>query len=211
MTIPVIILGDGGYARTLFEVLRRCDVKVLGCTGRAAAPAVSLPEGLVYLGSDDAITASPDEVNLVNGLGSVGSTEARRGIFTRFKEKGYNFATLVHPSAVLAADVTLGEGVQVMAGTVLQSGCVLGDNTIVNIGVVIDHDGRIGAHSHLAPGAALSGGVTLGEGVHVGTGAALIQGIIIGAGALVAAGAVVVRDVPEGAKVMGVPAREAPG
>ena len=207
MTAPVIILGSGGHARVLLDVLRQCGVEVLGCTGPGSAPAETPPAGLNYLGSDEAITQAPVKVRLVNGLGGVGDTAPRRQLFARFKEKGYVFATLVHPSAVVAGDAVLGEGAQVMAGVVLQPGCVLGDNAIVNSGAVIDHDGHIGAHCHVAPGAVLSGAVTLGEGVHVGTGAAVIQGVTIGAGAVVAAGAAVTEDVSAGAKVMGVPAR----
>lgn len=45
------------------------------------------------------------------------------------------------------------------------------------------------------------------DGAALGSGAVIMGGVTIGAGALVGAGAVVTRDVPEGATVMGVPAR----
>jgi UDP-perosamine 4-acetyltransferase len=147
----------------------------------------------------------------VNGLGSVESTAKRAALFQRFKGKGYRFATVVHPSAVVAGDVVLEEGVQVMAGAVIQPGTRVGENTIVNTGAIVDHDCALASHVHVAPGAVLSGGVSIGEGTHVGTGAKIIQGVRVGSHSLVAAGAVVVDPVGERARVFGVPAREMGG
>ena len=117
------------------------------------------------------------------------------------KAAGFTFISFNHPSAVLAADTSIGEGAQIMAGAVLQPGVSLGINCIVNTRASLDHDCRIGDHVHIAPGAVLSGGVTIGDGCHIGTGAIVIQNIRIGAGAMIAAGAVITRDVLPGARV----------
>jgi acetyltransferase-like isoleucine patch superfamily enzyme len=45
------------------------------------------------------------------------------------------------------------------------------------------------------------------RGAAVGTGAVILPGVTIGAGAIIGAGAVVTRDVPDGATVVGNPAR----
>ena len=47
----------------------------------------------------------------------------------------------------------------------------------------------------------------VGRGASIGSNATILPGVMIGAGAMVGAGAVVVADVPEGATVVGVPAR----
>lgn len=205
-TLPVIVLGAGGHARVLAEALLRSGVRVAGCV----APDVpkQLPPALPFLGDDGVVaTFNPAKVMLVNGIGSVGRSDKRKAIFLRFRASGYCFATVVHPSAVLATDVHLAEGAQVMAGVVIQPGCRLDENVIINTGALLDHDCEIGAHTHLAPGAVLSGDVRIGAEVFVGTGARVIQGIAIGTGAVVGAGAVVVRDVADDAVVVGVPAR----
>lgn len=211
MSARLVILGAGGHARVLAEAVRAVGgFKLLGFTDADAARHGSEIDGLRVLGDDDWLRREhrPDGVLLVNGLGSVGDTGARRRLFERFRADGYRFAGVIHPQALLAPGLALGEGVQIMRGAVIQRGVRLDDNVLVNTAATVDHDCRIGAHAHLASGCVLSGDVEVGAGAHVGTGATVIQGMRIGDGALVAAGAVVVRPVVAGARVMGVPAKE---
>jgi len=160
------------------------------------------------LGDDEIVLMyDPDSVVLVNGVGSIARQTTRRMIFERFRQKGYHFEPVRHPASIVAPDVKLSEGTQVMAGAILQPGCMLGVNTIINTGAVLDHDCHIGDHVHIAPGAVLSGTVRIGNETHVGTGAVVNQGISIGAGSIIGAGSVVVRDVPDRVTIAGVPGR----
>jgi UDP-perosamine 4-acetyltransferase len=191
---PLILLGGGGHARVLLATIARLGGSVTA----------TLTEGV-----DEMLAHHhPRSVLLVNGIGSLGPGSRRRQIFSDLRAKGYDFASLVDPHAVVAPDVELGEGAQIMAGAVIQPGCAIGANAIVNTRAAVDHDCRLGDHVHVAPGVTLSGGVTVEADSHIGTGATIIQGIRIGAGAMVAAGAVVVKDVAPGITVMGVPAKE---
>jgi UDP-perosamine 4-acetyltransferase len=210
MSLPVIIIGGGGHAKVLVEALRASGVTILGITDADPAKHGTSIHGVPVLGGDHVLERhAPGSVRLVNGLGSVRETRSRTALFNTFKTKGYAFATVVHPSAVVASDAILGEGAQVMAGAVLQPGCSLGEDVIINTRVSVDHDCSIGPHVHLAPGVTLSGDVHIGGGSHIGTGAAVVQGVRIGKDCLVAAGAVVVSNVADGATVRGVPAKEA--
>lgn len=207
MDKPVIIIGAGGHAKVLMDCLRLQGIEVLGMLDKCPPPedrAADVP----IIGDDSAICAySCDAVELVNGLGSVGDTSLRTKIYYKFKKLGYRFRQVVHPATVVAKDCVLGEGVQVMAGAVINAGSHIAADTIVNTGVVIDHECKIGSHVHIAPGVTISGGVQVGDGSHIGTGATIIQGVAIGERALVGAGAVVIANVAAGNKVVGVPAK----
>lgn len=207
--LPHIVVGGGGHARVLIMALRQLRVDVVGVTDADPARHGESVADVPVLGGDDAL-ADYDRscVLLVNGIGSTGDATPRRAAFARLRENGFRFASVVHPAAFCEEGGTLGEGVQVMAGAVVQTGTRIGANTIVNTRAAIDHDCLIGAHCHVAPGAVLAGGATVGRGSHIGAGATVIQEIAIGAGALVAAGSVVVEDVCPGVVVAGVPARE---
>ena len=208
MTPTVIVVGAGGHARVLIDALQRAGIQILFATDADPAKHGQSVLGVPVIGGDEALAAhTPGSVHLVVGLGSVGADGPRRAVFERLAGNGHRFATVIHPSAVVAPDVTLLEGAQVMAGAVVQTGSRIGRNAIVNTGACVDHDCRIGNHAHVAPGVTLSGGVEIGEGAFVGVGACVIQSVRVGQGSVVAAGAVVIRDVPAGTCVMGVPAR----
>lgn len=206
-SLPIIVVGGSGHAKVVVNMLLLEHHAILGFVD----PNPSLPSvlGVQRLGDDSEVFRhTPDRVRLVNGVGSGHSTELRKAVYTRFRERNYIFASIIHPTASIAPDVAAGDGLQVMAGAVVQPGARLGENVILNTGTIVDHDCIVGDHAHIAPGATLSGSVHLEPGVHVGTGASIIQGIRVGAGSIVGAGAVVVRDVPAGATVVGVPARQ---
>jgi len=192
MKKPVIVLGGGGHAKVLIDALRLSGVKVLGYTDRSKEAGHAL--GVPFLGGDERVLDfSPKKVLLVNGVGSVESTKKRRDLFRSFKDKGYQFASVIHRSAVLAKTVKLGEGVQVMAGAVIQTGTVIGDNAIINTKASVDHDCRIGVHVHIAPGVVLSGGVKIGFGSHIGVGAIIVQNVVVGNRSFVKAASLVTR------------------
>jgi len=206
--LPVIVLGAGGHAKVVINALLESGYRVLGITDPDPKTHGEIKLGVTVLGGDDHITEHPaDTVRLVNGIGSIGKITSRRNVFEAFKERGYEFQTVIHPSAIIAKEVTLGEGAHVMAGAVIQPGVRIGQNTIVNTCSSVDHDCVIGDHVHIAPGATLSGGIHVGDAVHIGAGATIIQGLKIGAESVVGAGSVVLNNVPAGATVAGAPAR----
>lgn len=206
LRVPLIVIGGGGHAKVLVSTLLLCNRSILGFAD--PNPAADGLLGIRCMGDDDVVlTHAPSRVQLVNGVGSTGSVARRKGIYERFMLAQFAFAGVIHPSATVAAEVEIEDGVQIMAGAIIQAGSSIGSNAIVNSGAVIDHDCVVGAHAHVAPGAVLSGNVYIGAGAHIGTGACIIQGISIGAGSVIGAGAVVVKNVPPGVTVVGVPAK----
>ncbi len=173
---PIIVIGAGGHAKVLIDALRLMGCQVLGATEKKPEIIDQAKLPVKLLGNDDEILKhSPDSILLVNGVGQVGVGPSRSQIFDRYKSKGYRFAIIQHPRAVVAADVELHEGAQIMAGAIIQTASKIGCNTIVNTGASIDHDCQIESHVHIAPGAILCGMVEVGEGSHIGVGAILIN------------------------------------
>ncbi|RUO49512.1 acetyltransferase [Pseudidiomarina donghaiensis] len=196
---PVLVLGAGGHARVLIEVLLAQGREIVGLV----APQVSdAPEfdGLPHFkADDDVLNFAPDAIELVNAVGSLPQASAlRERLFTRFSGLGYAFTTVIAPSAVVSQFAQLEQGVQILPGAIV-NGCAIGANTIINSGAIVEHDVQVGAQCHVAPGAVICGDVTLAERVHVGAGATIIQGLHIGTEAVIGAGSVVTRAVPANA------------
>ncbi|MFJ8064181.1 acetyltransferase [Psychrobacillus sp. NPDC096426] len=206
MNKPIIIIGNGGHASVLTEILLLQHRDILGFT---ALKEEINSYGLKYLGPDDIVGKySPEEVELVLGLGTVRISNVRHNIFEEMKSQGYTFSTCIHPKSIISLTAILAEGTQIMAGAIIQPHAQIGENTIINTGVIIEHDCLIGAHVHIAPGTTLSGGVIIGSDSHVGTGSSIIQGIEIGKNTLIGAGSVVVSNIGTSKKAFGVPAKE---
>ncbi len=208
MNLPVIILGAGGHAKVLIDTLLLRTVEITGIVDPDLDKHGTSILGIPVIGNDQVVHKhGPGAVMLVNGVGSVKQPALRKHLFDTFKARGFSFASVLHPSAVIAVGVLLAEGVQVMAGSVIQPGCVIGRNTIINTRASVDHDCTISDHVHVAPGVTLSGNVAVMEGVHIGAGATVLQGVRIGRNSIIGAGAVVLQDVPEAVLVFGVPGK----
>jgi sugar O-acyltransferase, sialic acid O-acetyltransferase NeuD family len=212
MKKSIIVLGAGGYAGVLLDILVRQSYHIFGVTSLDPDNTSKYNLfGVPVLGKDDKVlNYGINSICLVNGVGMMPGKNTRCRLYKKFRDFGYTFTRVIHSSAILAANAKLAEGVQVMAGAVIQTGVMIGENTIINTRVAVDHDSNIGKHVHLAPGTTISGDVAIGEGTFVGAGSTIIQGIQISGHCVIAAGSVVTRDVPEGATVMGVPARIKP-
>lgn len=209
----IIIIGAGGHARVLIDVLRAMGARPTAAVDANPALHGGELDGVPIIGGDERVFArAAADVVLVNAQGNVptltGSGLARRRkVFEKFIERGYTFMSVISPTAVVSPHATISPGAQVLIRAVVNAGARVAANAIVNTGAQLDHDCSLGAHSHVAPGAVLCGGVHIGEECHVGAGAVVIPQTRIGAGATIGAGAAVVADVHAATCVLGVPAK----
>jgi len=198
----VIVLGAGGHARVLIEMLTLTGRKIIGVITPELEPG-SFFCNVQVLGGDEILeNYSPEEVELVNGVGIKPCDTGRIELAERKRQQGFHFASVVHPSAVISDDVKLFEGVQIMAGAIIQPGVRIKSDCIINTGARIDHDCVIEESSHVAPGSILCGGVSIGRNSYIGAGTVIIQNIRLGADVLVAAGSCVFHDLGKNEKLV---------
>lgn len=140
---------------------------------------------------------------------SIGVNNVRKMIVERLQsaDASVEFATAIHPSAVVSPSAKIGEGTVVMAGAVINADAVIGKHCIVNTGATIDHDVVLEDYVHVAPGVNISGATHVGEGTWVGVGSCAIQCLNIGRWSFIGAGSVVVKDIPDGVVAYGNPCR----
>jgi sugar O-acyltransferase (sialic acid O-acetyltransferase NeuD family) len=206
--LPVIVIGAGGHAKALIDILHRLKRDIIGCTGLNKGLNGTEVLNEKVIGTDeDIFSYASREVRLVNGLVTIGTCNRRKDIYELYTKAGYIFETLVHPTALVSEEVGLAHGVLVMGHSSLMPGVHVAKNVLINTGARIDHDCNIGAHTHIGPGAVLCGAVSVGSGAFIGAGAVVIQGITIGRDAVIGAGAVVTKDVPAKHRMVGVPVR----
>jgi sugar O-acyltransferase (sialic acid O-acetyltransferase NeuD family) len=137
---------------------------------------------------------------------SLGTTH-RRQFIEQALGLGFQFVAVVHPSARLSKESSVGEGSILSAGVIVGSHTKVGKHVIVNRGCLIGHNTTIQDYVTLAPGANIAGVVTIGESTYIAMGAIVLDRITIGKQAVIGAGAVVTRDIPDRVQVTGIPAK----
>ena len=203
MSEQVLVLGAGGHATVVVDLLRQLNYDIVGIVTPREFDSNPVFKGVnVYLDDRDVLNFDQDKILLVNGIGSLPGDKTRSRLHVKFKNYGFSFLTLIAPTAIVSSFVGLSEGVQIMPGAIINANSSVGEGTIVNSGAVVEHDCHIGPHNHLAPGCRLSGNVSTGAFVHVGTGAVLIQNVTVGNEAVVGAGAALTRDLSHNEKLL---------
>lgn len=199
MNKPVIIIGSGGHASVLYNVLKLLNRPVIGITDLSRPKDEKIFNDCKIIGNDSEIlTFNPDKIDLVNGIGSLPNNRARRlEVAKRFRDLGYHFTNVIHPSSIISRNINFDDGVQIMAGTVIQNNTKIGLDSIVNTASVIDHDCVIGKNCHISPNATICGSVIVGDDCHVGAGSTIIQNICIGRNSIIAAGTTVYKNIDE--------------
>ena len=199
---PVIVLGAGGHAAVLIDCLRRLGVNILGLTD-VQKPKGERILGVEVLGTDDEIFSyKANDICLVNGIGITEHSSSRHQLACRMRQAGFAFRTIIDPTAIVLSDIEVGDGVQILAGVVIQPRVSIGQDSIINTGVLVDHDCMIEAECHICPGVTLAGSVTVGSQTMIGTGSTVVPGISIGNNSTIAAASVIYNDVPANVNVI---------
>jgi sugar O-acyltransferase (sialic acid O-acetyltransferase NeuD family) len=206
-SMRLLIVGAGGHAQVIAEAaLNRIalgeDMTLVGFVDDAPKLLGREYLGVEVLGPLADIGRIPHDAVIVG----IGDNKVRARLFERLRSYGDQFATIVHPRAIVALQVEIGAGTAVFAGAIINTGTVIGSNVIINTGATIDHHSNIGTHAHIAPGVHLGGTVTLGEGAFLGVGVNVIPNRTVGAWTTVGAGAAVINDLPDRVMAVGVPA-----
>ncbi|MBF0422953.1 MAG: shikimate dehydrogenase, partial [Magnetococcales bacterium] len=144
----LVMIGAGGHARVLMSALEAMHIPVQALCLPPLALIPPWGQGIPTLSSDAQLLEAfdPRTTLMILGVGATGNNHKRSALFAHYRQQGYRFATILHPRHYHAADVTLGEGCQVMVGSIMQSGVEIHDNVIINTGACIDHECIIESH-----------------------------------------------------------------
>lgn len=205
--IKVVIIGAGGHARAVHEILMHdLNIEVVGFVDNAADTVGEMIGGIPVVGDHSALPDLLKDGVLGAAIG-IGDNKLRRSYFELIKSIGFVPVNTVHPTAHIAHNVIIGSGVVIGTGTTVCTGARIGDNVIINTGAVIEHESIIGDDVHIAPGSSIAGRVAINRGAFVGIGSVIKEYVTIGENAVIGAGSVVLENIPDNAVAVGSPAR----
>lgn len=207
---PLLLLGAAGLAREVLAAVRALPEQpwtVLGALDDNPDRHGAELDGVPVLGPTTLVHEHPDAA-VVACVASPRRPGLRLDLPRRLGLPADRWATVVHPTAAVAAGTVLGAGCVLLAHTVVTAPQRIGAHLLAMPHVLLTHDDVIGDGVTMAGRATLGGGVTVGDGAYLGSGCLIRENVTIGAGALVGLGAVVLRDVPPGQIWAGNPASQ---
>lgn len=141
----LIILGAGGYGRTVADVAAQTGAfdKILFLDDNR------LTEDVIGKCADFSAYADDNSIFYP----AFGNNEGRVTWLKRLFDNGCKVATIIHASAYISPTVHMAEGVAVLPNAIINTGCKVKAGCIINCGAIVDH------------------GCVLEEGVHVCLGA----------------------------------------
>ncbi len=197
-----MILGAGGQARVVANIAALLsDWDVVGCADSNPA---SLGE---RIGATKVIATYDDmpkwrSQGITHVVVALGNNEARERLVTLAEAHGLESATLIHPTAIIDTDASVGPGSVICTGAILATEARIGRGCIVNTGSIVEHECVLEDFAQVCPGCRIAGRAKIGRGAFIGTGACILPGLSVGNRAQVGAGAVVIEDVPAGITVV---------
>lgn len=185
----VLLIGAGGHAKACIEVIEsQQNFQIFGLIGDKDEVGRKIL-GHEVVGSDsDLPSISKFCINALVTVGQIGHYGARRRLFQRLTELGFNIPIMTGATAVVSAHAKVGAGTVIMHQAIINAGAVIGVNCIINSGSIIEHDVVVGDHCHISTGVIINGNASIGTGTFLGSGSLVREGVIIGEDVIVGMG-----------------------
>ncbi|WP_062059406.1 acetyltransferase [Aquimarina longa] len=204
----IIVIGASGHAKVIIETIELVGkYQIYGLIDSYKEKGGQLFDYNI-LGTEEDIRNIAAK-GITKGIIAIGDNWNRYLMYMRIKEivPDFDFITVVHPSVVISAKTSIGDGTVILASVTINADAEIGDFCILNTGVNFGHDSTIKNFSSLAPGVTIGGNVLIEECTAISLGTNVIQNITIGKHTIIGAGSLVVNDIDDFKLVYGVPAK----
>lgn len=203
----LVFWGATGQAIVLEELLRKSEYRLIALFDRNNL--LKSPFEIPLFNDQSLFYGYLNEFNNVHFIAAIGGANgnSRLAVHNELKRNRLIPINAIHQKALIAEDVVVGEGSQIMMGAVLAARVKLGISVIINTRASIDHESTISDGSHIGPGVTLAGCVNIGKSSFVGTGSVIGPHVNIGSNTIIGAGSLVLTDIPDNVVAYGSPAK----
>lgn len=194
----IVIIGNGGHASSLVDILEReGQYKIAGYVINDVWE--NMNSKYPVLGSDEELEQifQSGIKNAALGIGYLGKSDIREKLCEKLKLIGYKFPIICDSSAILANNVSIGDGCFIGKGAIINANSRIGKMCIINTGAIIEHDCYIEDFAHVSVGSVLCGNVHVGSASFIGANATVIQGKEIGNRCIVGAGVTIRKNLED--------------
>ena len=206
----VILWGGTGQAKVVRPIIEYFGAKVVAVFDNTPNLKSPFTDVEIYHGYEQFLrwieSQNRGEIGFCVAIGNPHG-RVRLQVHDLLMKEGLRPITIAHPTAWIADNATIGPGSQILSGAIIAPEARVGRECIINTNASVDHEDILEDGVEVAPGATLCGLVHAGVNAWICAGAVVLPRIRVGSDAIVGAGAVVTKDVPDGATVVGVPAK----
>lgn len=135
MNKKLIILGSGGYGRTVYDIAEQLGYSITVLDDADQEHPLASFERYI----DDDTEFIP----------AFGNNEFRLQWIHRIEEAGGKLATLIHPTVYVSPKAEVSTGCVILPGAIVNTGCKVGKGCVINLGATVDHDVVIEDGAHL--------------------------------------------------------------
>lgn len=200
----VIIVGAGAHSKVIIDIIQESnEFAIKGLIDEHVGQELV---GIPIIGNDDMLTQLYNE-NVRYAFVAIGNNQVRKKIQRRLQEIGYELINAISKGAIISKSVSIGVGVAIMPGAVINTQAKIKDGCIINTAATIDHDTVINSFAHIAPGTHVCGSSSIGEVSFLGVGTNVIDKVSVGDNTIIGAGSTVICNIPSNCTAVGTPAK----
>lgn len=205
----LLIIGARGWGREVYDIATACreagaDFTVKGFLDDKSDALDGYDNYPPIVGPVETYAIQKNDVFIC----ALGDVNYKKRYSEMILNKGGEFISLVHPTAIIGTNARVGKGCVVGAYANLSNDTAIGDFVTISIRAGMGHDSMIGNYSHIGGNSCISGFVTIGEKVTLHPGSVIVPHRKIGDNAIIGTGSVVLGNVKAGATVFGNPAKK---
>lgn len=203
----IYILGIGRNTVTIMDLVEDCGYKIKGLLHYNNDRTGENYFGHKILGCFEDLINS-NNINNVKFALSMGNLAIRKDLYTRIISKGGEIPILIHPSCNVSRRAKIGNGVQIMPGSIIQGDSSVGSNTVITVNTVVAHGVKIGSNCLISGNVMVGAYAIIGNMTHIGQGATIVSGKVnrIGNNCILGAGSTLLSDMPDNTVFVGQPA-----
>jgi sugar O-acyltransferase (sialic acid O-acetyltransferase NeuD family) len=205
----IVLFGGGLHAKCVIDiVLKEKNYNIIGIVDSKLNIGDDV-FGFRVIGRQCEIGQLVEQYEIYGGIIAIGDNWSRQIVYQdvlSFKPD-FIFINAIHPSTIIGIDVTLGKGVVVMAGCVLNPSCRVGDFGFLATGAQLEHDSEMHEFSSISAGSITGGKVVIGRLSAIALGVTILDRITIGSNTVVGSGAIVTKNLPNNVLAYGAPAK----
>jgi sugar O-acyltransferase (sialic acid O-acetyltransferase NeuD family) len=203
----ILLFGGGNQVHYTIDIIEKENkYEVVGIID-SLHPIGADRYGYKVLGRQESLKDIVEEYNIDAGIITIGDNWSRFKVYQSIIEQmpSFEFVNAIHPSVIIGNNVTMGFGVVIMAGVIVNPLAKIGNFTFFAPGCQIEHDCIIEDYASVSAGSIMGGYVTIGKFSAITLGVTILDRLTIGENSVIGSGSLVLKNVPDNVLAHGNP------